>query len=116
MKSGEGGLGSRREGVVGEVGVCAGVGLTGAVLCTGVLAPELLLISLRSSGLALPQLPLPLPGVPAAVPDLGCTPVPERDPLRLRKWYRRSLNHLRTSRTVSPVRVTRRSTSSWSGN
>lgn len=90
MKSGEGGLGSRREGVVGEVGVCDAVGLRGAELCWGVFAPELLLLSDRSTGLVLPAapppgVPEPIPA-PAAAPDLFCPPVLERVPLRLRKW------------------------------
>ena len=90
MKSGEGGLGIRREGVVGEVGVCVVVGLRGAELCWGVFAPELLALSDRSTGLALPAVTLPgvleqLP-VAAAVPDLLLSPVLVRVPLRLRKW------------------------------
>lgn len=88
MKSGDGGLGSRREGVVGEVGVSDAVGLRGAELCWGVFAPELLLLSDRSTGLALPAALLPgvLLPAPAAVPDLLCPLVLDREPLRLRKW------------------------------
>lgn len=90
VKSGEGGLGSRREGVVGDVGVSDAVGLRGAELCWGVFAPELLLLSDKSTGLALPAAPLPgvldpLPA-PAALPGLLCPPVLAREPLRLRKW------------------------------
>lgn len=89
MKSGEGGLGSRREGVVGEVGVCDAVGLTGAELCWGVFAPELLLFSDKSTGWAQPDELLPgvlEPLPPPAVDLLPCPPVLEREPLRLRKW------------------------------
>lgn len=90
MKSGDGALGSRREGVVGEVGVCDGVGLKGAELCCGVFAPELLPLSDVSAGLTLLAEPLPgildLLPVPTAVPDLFCAPVLVRVPLRLRKW------------------------------
>lgn len=90
MKSGEGGLGSRREGVVGDVGICDAVGLKGAELCWGVFEPELLPLSDMSTGLTLLVVPLPgkldLLPVPAAVPDLFCAPVLVRVPLRLRKW------------------------------
>lgn len=92
MKSGEGGLGSRREGVVGEVGVCDAVGLRGAELCWGVFAPELLPLSDMSTGFTLLVVVVPFPGildllpVPAAVPDLFCAPMLVRVPLRLRKW------------------------------
>lgn len=48
MKSGEGGLGCRREGVVGEVGVCDAGGLRGADVCWGVLESGVLLVSERS--------------------------------------------------------------------
>lgn len=91
MKSGDGGLGSRREGVVGDVGVCDDAdGLRGAALCWGVFAPELLLLSDRSMGLALPAALVPgvlgLLPVPGVVAGLVCGPEPARVPFRLRKW------------------------------
>jgi len=91
VKSGEGGLGNRREGVVGEVGVCVADGLRGALgeLCCAVFATELLRLSDRSTGEELPVTAL-LTGVLELLPDAGlglfCPPVLERVPFWLRKW------------------------------
>ena len=83
MKSGEGGLGARREGVVGDVGVCEGGGLRGAEPCrVGLGVSVRVAPSDKSMGVALqpgvePVADLPLPWPP---------PVLDRAPLRLRKW------------------------------
>lgn len=70
VKSGEGGLGGRLDGVVGEVGVCEGGGLRAANPCWEVLVFSLgVAVSERSMGVAL--LPRGVPGVVVALADPG---------------------------------------------